>query len=104
MMKWLRQFDLEYWQMREALGYPIPNWVDRRWPRKFQGNAGVNPHKCGMCDARQKYPHLHGMKASADGVAVILEDALRVENGRIEGVGYAAVKIATAVETGKYTD
>ena len=25
---------------------------------------------------------------SADGMAVILENALRVENGRIEGVGY----------------
>lgn len=41
---------------------------------------------------------------SADGMAVILEDALRVENGRIEGVGYAVCKIASAVETGNYTD
>ncbi len=43
MWKLLRVFDLEYWQMREALGYPIPAWVDRRWPRQFQGNAGKNP-------------------------------------------------------------
>lgn len=42
-MKWIRYFDLEYWQMREALGFPIPAWVDRRWPRKFQGNVGKNP-------------------------------------------------------------
>lgn len=42
-MRWLRYFDLEYWQMREALGYSIPAWVDRRWPRRLQGNAGVNP-------------------------------------------------------------
>lgn len=42
----LRRYDLEYWQMREALGFPIPNWVDRRWPRQLQGNAGRNPfHK-----------------------------------------------------------
>lgn len=33
-MSWLRYFDLEYWQMREALGYSIPSWVDRRWPRQ----------------------------------------------------------------------
>lgn len=39
---------------------------------------------------------------SADGIAVILEDALHVEGGTIEGVGFAAVKIATAVETGNY--
>lgn len=42
-MRWLRYFDLEYWQMREALGYSIPAWVDRRWPRQLQGNAGSNP-------------------------------------------------------------
>lgn len=44
MLKWLRRYDLEYWQMREALGFPIPNWVDRRWPRQLQGNAGTNPY------------------------------------------------------------
>lgn len=41
---------------------------------------------------------------NADGMAVILEDALRVEDGRIEGVGYAVCKIASAVETGNYID
>jgi hypothetical protein len=51
-MKWLRFFDLEYWQMREALGYGIPSWVDRRWPRKLAGNAGTNPFRCGACGAR----------------------------------------------------
>lgn len=43
MTRLFRYFDLEYWQMREALGFPIPSWVDRRWPRQFQGNAGRNP-------------------------------------------------------------
>jgi hypothetical protein len=59
-MKWLRgalrRFDLEHWQMREALGHPIPNWVDRKWPRQFDGNLGRNPHRCGTCDARRRYP------------------------------------------------
>lgn len=55
----LRRFDLEYWQMREALGYPIPNWVDRKWPRKLSGNAGDNPFRCGPCQARQRYPELY---------------------------------------------
>jgi hypothetical protein len=54
-MKWLRYFDLEYWQMQEALGYPIPNWVDRRWPRRLQGNAGTNPFwKIGATVAKQR--------------------------------------------------
>lgn len=44
MWKLIRRYDLEYWQMREALGYPIPAWVDRRWPRQLQGNAGTNPY------------------------------------------------------------
>lgn len=51
-MRWLRYFDLEYWQMREALGYPIPAWVDRRWPRQLAGNAGVNPFRCSSCEVR----------------------------------------------------
>lgn len=55
-MLWLRRFDLEYWQMREALGYPIPDWVDRRWPRKLQGNGGTSPIRCGTCEARRRYP------------------------------------------------
>jgi len=59
-MQWLRYFDLEYWQMREALGYPIPNWVDRRWPRQLQGNGGSPPVKCGICEARRLHPDLHG--------------------------------------------
>ena len=55
----LRRLELENWQMREALGYPIPNAVDRRFPRQLAGNCGVNPFKCGKCGAREKYPHLH---------------------------------------------
>lgn len=54
--QWWRRFDLEYWQMREALGYPIPDWVDRRWPRKLNGNLGRSPYACGPCSARKLYP------------------------------------------------
>jgi len=64
-MKWLREFDLEYWQMREALGYPIPDRIDRRFPRKLAGNCGINPHKCGVCEARKRFPELHA--APTDG-------------------------------------
>lgn len=59
MWKWLRRFDLEYWQMREALGYPIPNWVDLKWPRKLSGNAGTNPFECGVYAARRKHPETY---------------------------------------------
>lgn len=55
-MNLLREFDLEYWQMREALGFPIPDRIDRRWPRKLSGNGGVNPFECGKCNARKRYP------------------------------------------------
>lgn len=54
-MKWLREFDLEYWQMRSALGYSIPVRIDERWPGKIMRN---NPYQCGICAARQKNPHL----------------------------------------------
>ncbi len=54
--QWWRRFDLEYRQMREALGYPIPDWVDRRWPRKLNGNFGNSPYACGSCEARKRYP------------------------------------------------
>lgn len=40
-------------------------------------------------------------RISADAIAVILEDALYVEGGRIEGQGLAAVKIAEAAERGE---
>lgn len=56
MANFIRAVDLHYWQMREALGYPIPDWVDLRWPRKFAGNGGHNPFRCGKCDARRKFP------------------------------------------------
>lgn len=58
-MKWLRYFDLEYWRLREALGYPVPSWVDKRWPRSFAGNGGINPFECGACGSRRLYPHLY---------------------------------------------
>jgi len=51
----LREFDLEYWQMRAALGYSIPNRIDKRWPNSVTRG---NPHACGICGARQKNPHL----------------------------------------------
>ena len=50
-MKFLRYFDLEYWQMREALAYPMPTWVQRRWPGRF-ADGGSNPFQCGICGAR----------------------------------------------------
>lgn len=53
---WWREFDLSYWQMREALGFPIPDRIDRRFPRKLYGNGGHNPFKCGLCEARRRYP------------------------------------------------
>ncbi len=56
-----RYFDRDYWQMREALGYPMPYWVQRRWPRQFQ-DGGKNPYFCGTCEARKRYPELHGVK------------------------------------------
>ena len=52
----LREFDLTYWQMRCALGYPIPSRIEARWPHGM--NMG-NPFKCGLCDARRKFPDLH---------------------------------------------
>lgn len=55
----LRYFDREYWQMREVLGYPTPYWVQRRWPGQFQ-DGGTNPYFCGSCEARRRYPELHG--------------------------------------------
>lgn len=62
MLKLLRRYDLEYWQMREALGFSIPTWVDRRWPRQFQGNAGKNPFECGVCASRRLYPELQDVR------------------------------------------
>lgn len=56
--EFLRWFDRDYWQMREALGYPMPYWVQRRWPRQFQ-DGGSNPYQCGICAARRRYPELH---------------------------------------------
>lgn len=58
LMAIVRYFDREYWQMREALAYPMPYWVQRRWPRQFQ-DGGTNPHVCGICEARRRYPELH---------------------------------------------
>jgi hypothetical protein len=54
--QWWRAFDHDYWQMRSALGYPIPHWADKR----FRLTSGpMNPHQCGMCEARKRYPGLH---------------------------------------------
>ena len=55
-MNLLREFDLTYWRMMEALGYPIPDRIDRRFPRKLVGNCGVNPFECGKCRARKLFP------------------------------------------------
>lgn len=55
----LKACDLAMWQMKEALGYPIPSEVDERYPRQLAGNAGQNPFRCGTCDARKQYPDLH---------------------------------------------
>lgn len=58
-MNLFREFDLQYWQMREALGYPIPHRIDKRFPRKLGGNGGTNPFQCGPCAARRMYPALN---------------------------------------------
>lgn len=55
----LKACDLAMWQMKEALGYPIPSTVDERYPRQLAGNAGKNPFECGSCGARKAYPDLH---------------------------------------------
>ena len=49
----LKACDLAMWQMKEALGLPIPNAVDVKYPRQLAGNCGDNPFKCGKCDARE---------------------------------------------------
>jgi hypothetical protein len=64
MWRFLRYFDLEYWQMREALGYSIPAWVDRRWPRKLQGNAGKNPY--------WPHPYIKGLTEKSEAARVEL--------------------------------
>jgi hypothetical protein len=61
----LRACDLAMWQMKEALGLPIPNAVGERYPRRFAGNCGENPFKCGSCEARRLYPDLH-LKCDAE--------------------------------------
>jgi hypothetical protein len=55
-----REFDLDYWQMRSALGYPIPSRIEARWPHSM--NMG-NHYRCGMCDARKQNPHLFNTAA-----------------------------------------
>jgi len=63
--RWWRRFDLVYWQMQDTLGYPIPCWVEAKWPGVWGGN---NPFKCGMCGSRERYPELHWrrIKEAAD--------------------------------------
>lgn len=51
-----REFDLTYWQMQSALGYPVPSRIEARWPRAMNAD---NPYKCGFCEARKEYPGLH---------------------------------------------
>ena len=84
-MNFLRYFDLEHWQMREALGYPIPAWVDRRWPRRLQGNAGRNPF------------HLPPQRVSADKIAMVISEDM----GARDGVAHVSVKLASMIEAGE---
>jgi hypothetical protein len=42
------------------------------------------------------------MMANADGIAMILSEHARFENGRLDNAGYLAVKIAEAIESGDY--
>ena len=65
MIAMLKACDLAMWQMKEALGYPIPSAVDRKYPRSLGGNGGANPFRCGICGAREHYPDLH-LKADAE--------------------------------------
>lgn len=55
-VRWWREYNLTYWQMISALGFPIPSRIEARWP--YSMNAG-NPYKCGLCEARRIYPGLH---------------------------------------------
>ena len=84
-MSWLRYFDLEHWQMREALGYPIPSWVDRRWPRRLQGNCGRNPF------------HVVRPRVSADKIAMVISEDM----GTHDGVAFVSVKLASMIEAGE---
>ena len=54
----LKKLELENWQMREALGYPMPSYLADKYPGQF-ANGGSNPFKCGVCDARRKHPDFH---------------------------------------------
>jgi len=54
--QWWRAFDRDYWEMRAALGYSIPHWVDKR----FRLTAGPpSKFRCGLCEARKRFPGLH---------------------------------------------
>lgn len=55
----LRACDRAMWQMKEALGYPIPYTADAAHPGALAGSAGNNPFRCGSCEARKAYPDLH---------------------------------------------
>lgn len=65
MIAMLRACDLALWQLKEACGYPIPNAVDDKYPRRLNGNCGENPFQCGICAARKSYPDLH-LKSDAE--------------------------------------
>ncbi len=122
-MSFLRFFDLTYWQLRSALGYPIPSAIEARWPHQMSSVG--NPHKCGMCEARQKYPGLHAAYAIQRGkelpddqrqdlehrVRLAVKEygpplhmvnadtiALILSEEGVENYGYLAVKIAEALE------
>lgn len=51
----IRRLTIENWQLRAALGYPIPSRLER--------DVEPNPFKCGMCDARYRNPQLFADEA-----------------------------------------
>lgn len=84
LLRLIRRYDVERWQMLEALGHPIPAWVDRRWPGALEGNGGRNPHRCGTCEARKRWPQLfeahEAYKVSQERLDEALERLARIDS------------------------
>jgi hypothetical protein len=68
----IERLTLENWQLKGALGYPVP------------GNIPEGPFKCGLCEARAlQDPFRAGFEAAIEEVAAY-SDELRAEIGRLK--------------------
>ena len=79
----------EFQLRRPVLVKVEPPGADRNRLREFFEKCerlGVDPSPMPAFDVR-----------NADHIACLLSEHLRVENGRVEGIGYVAVQIAEAV-------